>query len=170
MQWYLDESAQDNYDRYSVDIVGPTSVSTSNSTYTITSYNNSDLLRWMAIQTPSVSLMGLKGGDAGLTNVRNSGHCPSSLLYEHCMVTSLPSSDEAPRPFWSPDWIHLQVGHWYSTACPHGRVWEWDHFSRQLASFDLLFWVRAKVWVDWKVKQCTFRQMIWPSSGTRSSW
>ena len=99
MQWYLNESVQDNYDRYSVNTVGPTSVSTSNSMYTIASYNNSDLLRPMAIQTPSVSLMGLKGGDAGLIKVGHSGHCPSSPLYEHCRVTSLPSSDEAPRPF-----------------------------------------------------------------------
>ena len=98
--------------------------------YTIASYNNSDLLRPMAIQIPSVSLMGLKGGDVGLTKVRHSKHCPFSPLYEHCMVTSLPSSDEAPRPFWSHDWIHLQVGHWYRTGCPHGWVWECDHSSR----------------------------------------
>ena len=70
-----------------------------NSMYTIASYNISDFLRPMAIQTPSDSLMGLMGGDAGLTKVRHLGHCPSLSLYEHRIVTSLPSSDEAPWPF-----------------------------------------------------------------------
>ena len=95
----------------------------------LASYSNSDFLRPMAIQTPSDSLMGLKA-DAGLEKVRHSEHCPCSSLYEHCMVTSLPSSDEAPWPFWSHNWIHLQVGHWYGTGSPHGWVQEWDHFRR----------------------------------------
>ena len=58
-----------------VDTVGPTSVSTSNSMYIIASYNNSDLLRPMAIQIPSVSLMGLKGGDVGLTVALSPNTC-----------------------------------------------------------------------------------------------
>jgi hypothetical protein len=68
------------------------------SVYTIANYKYSDFSRPMATQTPSDGLMGLNGCD-GLPNLRLSQHlscCPGSPLYEQRIVTSLPSSDEAP--------------------------------------------------------------------------